>query len=168
MTSLPLALPRPWLPFVVAAYIGLAVLFVGIGVVQYGLVALSGYYSEILEPEEARWLQPLLLTSLAFGLGIQAAVVATIVLVARVRSGRILEPSAVRWVDGLIVAITAAGVLSVVLVVLLRLADAVPPGVMLVLVLGGAALGVIDLLLLVLRSLLRGAITLRAELDEVV
>jgi hypothetical protein len=166
--SVPLELPRPWLPFVVATYLGLGLLVAGIGAVQYGLVALSGYYAETLAADDARWVVPLLVPALAFGVCIQAASVATAVLVARVRSGRILEHSAVRGVDVLIGAITAAGLLSVVLVVLLRLADAVPPGVMLVLVLGGAALGVLDLLLLVLRSLLRRAIALRSELDEVV
>jgi hypothetical protein len=164
----PLELPRPWLPFVVATYIGLGILFVGVGVVQYGLVALSGYYAETLPRDYAVWQLPLLIPALAFGVAIQAAVIATAFLVGRVRSGRILEPGAVRGVDVLIGAITVAGLLSVALVVLLRLADAVPPGVMLVLVLGGAGLGVLDLLLLVLRSLLKRAIVMRAELDEVV
>ena len=168
MTSLGIELPRPWLPFVVATYVGLGILFLGVGAVQWGVFSLSNYYAGYLEPEYARWYLPLLIPSLALGLCIQAAVVATGVLVARVRSGRILETSAVRWVDVLIGAITLAGLLSVVLVVLLRLADAVPPGVMLVLVLGGAGLGVLDLVLLVLRSLLHRAIILRSELDEVV
>jgi hypothetical protein len=168
MTSLALELPRPWLPFVVATYVGLALLFGGIGLVECGLVALSGYYAETLPSEYLPWVLPLLVPALAFGLTIQFAIIATGVLVARVRSGRILESSALRWVDALIGAITVAGLLSVALVILLRLADAVPPGVMLVLVLGGGALGVLDLLLLVLRSLLRRAIVLRAELDEVV
>ena len=166
--STPLELPRPWLPIVIATYVALGILFVGVAVVQYGLVALSQYYAETLEPEYARWQLPLLVPSLAFGLCVQFGVVATAVLVARVRSGRILEPGAVRGVDVLVGAVTLAGLLSVVLVVLLRLADAVPPGVMLVLVLGGLSLLVVDLLLLVLRSLLRRAILLRAELDEVV
>lgn len=163
-----LELPRPWLPFVVATYVALALLFAGVGVVQYGLVALSGYYAETLDPGDSRWLVPLLVPALALGVCIQIGVVATAVLVARVRSGRILEPAAVRGVDILIVTTTLAGLLSVALLVLLRAADAVPPGVMLVLFLGGIGLLVIDLLLLVLRSLLRRAIVLRAELDEVV
>lgn len=164
----PLDLPRPWLPIVVATYAALGLLFAGVAVVQFGLVALSQYYADTLEPEYAGWQYPLLVPALAFGLCVQLGVVATVVLVARVRAGSILEPRAVRWVDVLVGAVTLAGMLSVVLVVLLRLADAVPPGVMLVLVLGGLALLVIDLLLLVLRSLLRRAILLRAELDEVV
>lgn len=164
----PLELPRPWLPVVVATYVALGILFVGVALVQWGLAALSGYYAEVLEPEYARWQYPLLLPSLAFGLCVQLGVIATAVLVARVRAGSILEPGAVRWVDVLIGATTVAGLLSVALVVLLRLADAVPPGVMLVLVVAGVGLLVLDLLLLVLRSLLRRAILLRAELDEVV
>lgn len=165
---LPLDLPRPWLPFVVATYVALGVLFVGVGLVQYGLVALSQYYADTLEPAYAQWQYPLLVPSLALGLCVQVGVVATALLVARVRSGRILEPTAVRWVDVLVVVTTLAGMLTVALLVLLRIADAVPPGVMLVLFLGGIGLLVIDLLLLVLRSLLRRAIVLRAELDEVV
>ena len=50
----------------------------------------------------------------------------------------------------------------------MRVADALPPGAMLILVLGGIGLLALDLLLLVLRSLLRRAIAMRAELDEVV
>lgn len=166
--SAPLELPRPWLPFVVAAYVALGILFAGVALVQYGLVVLSQYYAETLEPEYARWQYPLLVPSLALGVCVQLGVIATAVLVARVRAGSILEPRAVRWVDVLVVVTTLAGLLSVTLLVLLRLADAVPPGVMLVLFLGGICLLVLDLLLLVLRSLLRRAILLRAELDEVV
>ena len=79
-----------------------------------------------------------------------------------------LEDRAVRWVDVLVGAVTVAGLLTVVLSIVFRLADALPPGVMLLLVLGGVGLLVLDLLLLVLRSLLRRAILLRTELDEVV
>jgi hypothetical protein len=162
------ALPRPWLPVVVASYVALGILFVGVGAVQYGLVSLSFYYAEVLLPEYARWRLPMLIPALAFGVCVQVGVVATTVLVTRVRSGRILEPSAVRWVDVLVGAVTVAGLLSIVLLIVMRLADAVPPGVMLVLLLGGVGLLVLDLLLLVLRSLLHRAIILRSELDEVV
>lgn len=164
----PLELPRPWLPVVVASYVALGILFVGVGVVQYGLVSLSFYYADVLLPEYARWQLPMLIPALAFGICIQVGVVATTVLVSKVRSGRILEANAVRWVDVLVGAITVAGLLTIVLLVVMRLADAVPPGVMLVLLLGGVSLLVLDLLLLVLRSLLRRAIIMRAELDVVV
>ncbi|MGV3713275.1 DUF2975 domain-containing protein, partial [Pseudolysinimonas sp.] len=100
---LPLDLPRPWLPFVVATYVALGILFAGVGLVQYGLVALSQYYADTLESDSAQWQYPLLVPSLALGLCVQVGVVATALLVARVRSGRILEPTAVRWVDVLIV-----------------------------------------------------------------
>ena len=166
--SAPLVVPRPWLPLVVATYVALGILFLGVALVQYGLVALSQYYADTLEPEYAQWQLPLLLPSLAFGVCVQVGVVATAVLVSRVRAGTILESGAVRWVDALVGTVTVAGLLSVTLLVLLRVADAVPPGIMLVLFLTGISLLVIDLLLLVLRSLLRRAILLRAELDEVV
>jgi|GEM_PF-1200392 len=163
-----LQLPRPWLPIVVATHAALGLLFVGVSAVQYGLVALSGYYAEVLDPEYARWQYPLLIPALALGVCVQVGIVATIVLVARVRAGSMLENRAVGWVDLLVACVTLAGLLVVVLVFLLHAADAVPPGIMLVLVTGGIGLLVIDLLLLVLRSLLRRAIVLRAELDEVV
>lgn len=159
--------PRPALPIVVATYVALGILFVGVVVVQVGFVALTGYYADRI-PDYTRWQLPILIPVLAFGVCLQVGVVATAVLVARVRSGRILEPSAVRWVDVLVGTVTVAGLLTVVLAVVARLADALPPGVMLLLVLGGVGLLVLDLLLLVLRSLLRQAILLRAELDEVV
>lgn len=168
MTANPLAeLPRPWLPIVVGAYVALGILFVGIVAVQYGLVVLAGYYAELLPQYEAArgWLFALMFGG---GLCVQAGVVATAVLVARVRAGTILEPRAVRWVDGLVGTVTLAGLITVALVVILRIVDALPPGAMLLLVLGGVGLLVLDLLLLVLRSLLHRAIILRAELDEVV
>lgn len=165
--STPLELPRPWLPIVVAAYVALGLLFVGVVVVQYGLFALAGYYAETL-PEYLEWQLPILVPALLFGLCVQVGIVATAVLVSRVRAGRMLEDGAVRWVDVLVGAVTVAGLLTVALSIVFRLADALPPGVMLLLVLGGVGLLVLDLLLLVLRSLLRRAIVLRAELDEVV
>lgn len=168
IASEPLELPRPWLPFVVASYVALVILFVGVGAVQYGLVSLSSYYADVLLPEYSRWQLPMLVPALALGVCMQVGVIATIVLVSRVRSGRILESRAVRWVDVLVGVVTLAGLLTVVLLVVMRLADAVPPGVMLVLLLGGISLLVLDLLLLVLRSLLRRAIVMRRELDEVV
>lgn len=161
-------LPRPWLPFVLATYAALGILFTGVALVQYGLVVLSYYYADTLEPDYAQWQFVLLIPSLAFGVCVQFGVVATAVLVARVRSGRILEPRSVRWVDALVAATTLGGLLTVAILVIMRLADAVPPGVMLVLFLGGISLLVLDLLLLVLRSLLRRAILLRSELDDVV
>lgn len=160
-------LPRPRLPIVVGAYVALGILFVGIVAVQYGLVVLSAYYAEQLPQYEAArgWIFALMF---AGGLCVQAGVVATAVLVARVRAGTILEPRAVRWVDGLVGTVTLAGLITVALVVILRIVDALPPGAMLLLVLGGVGLLVLDLLLLVLRSLLHRAIILRSELDEVV
>ncbi|WP_309713113.1 DUF2975 domain-containing protein [Pseudolysinimonas sp.] len=160
-------LPRPWLPIVVATFVALGVLFLGIGILQYGLIALSEYYVRTL-PEYSALQPPLLVLLLGGGVCFQAAIVSTAVLVGRVRSGHILEQGALRWVDVLVGTITLAGFVTVALVILLRIADALPPGVMLVLVIGGVALGVLDLLLLVLRSLLRRAIILRTELDEVV
>ena len=162
-----LELPRPWLPVVIATYVALGILFAGVAVVQYGLFVLAGYYAETL-PEYVEWQVPILVPMLGFALCVQVGIVATAVLVSRVRSGRILEPGAVRWVDVLVGAVTVAGLLTVVLSIVFRLADALPPGIMLLLVLGGVGLLVLDLLLLVLRSLLRRAILLRAELDEVV
>jgi hypothetical protein len=167
MISAELELPRPWLPFVVAAYVALGILFAGLVAVQYLLVTLAQYYAETV-PQYGYLQAPLLAVTLGFCLAVEFGVVATAVLVARVRSGRILEPRAVRWVDLLIGSVTVAGVLVAVFAVLVQVADGVPPGAMLFIVIGGIALLVLDLLLLVLRSLLRGAIALRAELDEVV
>ena len=168
MTDSTLApLPRPWLPIVIGAYVALGILFVGVAVVQYGLFVLSGYYAEQL-PQYEVLRTPMFALMAAGGVCVQAGVVATAVLVARVRAGTILEPRAVRWVDVLVGAVTLAGLITVALVVILRIVDALPPGAMLLLVLGGVGLLVLDLLLLVLRSLLHRAIILRAELDEVV
>lgn len=165
--SAPLELPRPWLPFVVATYVALGILFAGLVAVQYGLVMLSQYYVETV-PQYAYLQVPLLIVTLGFCLCVELGAVATAVLVAHVRSGRILDARSVRWVDVLIGSVTVAGLLVAVFAVLVRVADGVPPGAMLFIVIGGIALLVLDLLLLVLRSLLRRAIILRSELDEVV
>jgi hypothetical protein len=162
-----LELPRPWLPIVVATYVALGILILGVVGVQWLLVALAGYYAEEL-PQYAALRPPLFALMFGGAVCVQAGAVATAVLVARVRSGRILEGGAIRWVDVLVGAVTVAGLITVALVIILRIVDALPPGAMLILVLGGVGLLVLDLLLLVLRSLLRRAIILRAELDEVV
>jgi hypothetical protein len=72
----------------------------------------------------------------------------------------------VRWVDVLCIAVTLGGLITGGLVIM-RL-QAGQPGIVLILVLFGVALLALALVLLVLRSLLRRAILLRSELDEVV
>lgn len=162
-----LSLPRPWLPIVVATYVALALLFVGVVGMQVWFAVLAST-SAGLYPEVAEWQLPLLVHVIAIGVCAQAGVVATAVLVSRVRSGRMLESGAIRWVDGLIGTVTVAGLVLCSLVVALRLADVMPPGIMVIIVVSGLGGLVLDLVLLVLRSLLHRAIVLRAELDEVV
>jgi hypothetical protein len=80
------------------------------------------------------------------------------------RDRRIFEPSALRLVDGLTLAVALAA--AVVLAVL----TAIPgPPALALLMLGAALLGAACVLvLLTLRSLLGRAVVMRVELDEVV
>jgi hypothetical protein len=160
-----LALPRPWLPIVVAAYAALAALFACVGIAEYWLLQISVNSPDTL-PLDAEFPTALFALMIGFGVCVQLGIVATIVLISLVRWNRILESRSVRWVDVLCIAVTLGGLITGGLVIV-RL-QAGPPGLLLVLVLFGLALLALALVLLVLRSLLRRAILLRSELDEVV
>ncbi|MEO5534831.1 MAG: DUF2975 domain-containing protein [Pseudolysinimonas sp.] len=160
-----IAVPRPWFPIVVAAYAALAVLFVCVAYAQYALVQIPLNYPDA-SPRDAEFPTALYALMIGFGLCVQLGIVATTVLVSLVRWNRILESRSVRWLDVLCIAVALGGLMTGGLVIV-RLQTG-PPGLVLILVLFGLALLALALVLLVLRSLLRRAILLRSELDEVV
>jgi hypothetical protein len=161
----PVVVPRPRFPIVVAAYAALAVLFASVAYAEYGTVQILLNYPD-LPPNDAELPTALFALMIGFGVCVQLGIVATTVLVSLVRWNRILERRSVLWVDVLCIAVTLCALITGGLVIL-RL-QAGPPGLVLVLVLFGLALLALALVLLVLRSLLRRAIVLRSELDEVV
>jgi hypothetical protein len=166
----PVAAPRPWFPIVVAAYAALAVLFGCVAKAEYELVRIISIYPDALpldaESPTAEFPTALFAWMIGFGVCVQLGIVATIVLVSLVYWNRMLEWRSVRWVDVLCIAVTLCALIVGALVIM-RL-QAGPPGLVLILVLFGLALLALVLVLLVLRSLLRRAILLRSELDEVV
>lgn len=164
-SSSPVAVPRPWFPIVVAAYAALALLFVSIAYAEYGLIQIPLNYPDAI-PREAKFPTALFALTIGFGVCAQLGIVATIVLVSLVRWNRILEWRSMRWVDLLCIAMTLCGLLIGGLVIVFLQTG--PGGLVIVLVLFGLGLLALALVLLVLRSLLRRAILLRSELDEVV
>ena len=107
---------------------------------------------------------PLIALEVAFGLCIEVLLAVTGVLVGYIVADRIFRPAALRWVDVLVG--TAAVATLLVFATLVFIPG--PPQLFLFMV-GATAVGAtIVLVLLVMRSLLRRAVSINVELDEVV
>jgi hypothetical protein len=115
-------------------------------------------------PEFAHLEVPFLIAAIGFGVCIEALLVVTAILVGLIRADRILRPSALRLVDALI-AIVVVAVIPVALV-LPNIPG--PPALAIAMEAGILIDATAALVLLALRSLLRRAISMRSELDEVV
>jgi len=131
---------------------------VAIGIVSYADV-LFGFLPDFAFPRG-----PLLALELAFGICVEVLLVVTGVLVGYIVAERIFRPSALRWVDGLVG--TAALATGLVFATVFFIPG--PPQLFLFMA-GASAVGAtVVLVLLVLRSLLRRAVAINGELDEVV
>lgn len=128
------------------------------------VVVISAQSAAELYPEFARLHAPLVFAAIAFGVCVETVLIVTGVLVGYTRDDRIFGATAFRLVDVLIAAIAVATL--IVLAVLVVIPG--PPPLALLLMGGALAGAAIALVLLVLRSLLRGAMFMRVELDEVV
>lgn len=160
-------IPRPSLPLIIATQALLVLLIVvGIGV-QIVLPGLSSAIAATF-PEYAGLRTPLLGLAIAFCLLIQLAIVAALVLVQRIRSERMLFRASLFWVDVIVATLALAGALVVVGFFVISDGQAGSPFLLLVQLVTIVALTAIAGITLVLRSLLRHAIALRVELDEVV
>lgn len=147
--------------------VGLVVLFAILVVFQ--TLSFPGQFAHMAR--ESPQLAPLRwpLTGLAafWLLCLELVLVATWVLLSRVRADRIFTASSLVWVDVIVAAIAAAWVVLVgVLVWVGLVADDPGPLVLLVAVTVGVA--VVGLLMVVMRALLRKATTLRADMDAVI
>ena len=109
------------------------------------------------------------LTAVAAGtlLGFEVVLVATWKLLGLVERDEIFTVAALRWVD-LVVRATAAGGAVFAVGFLLVGFNATDPGVPLLLFLVLLGITVVELVVLVLRSLLRQATTLRSDLEQVI
>lgn len=100
---------------------------------------------------------------------VQIVLAAIWVLLDRIRRDRIFDESSFRWVDAIFFAIVGATLVPAGMLVALALFGAIDdpglPFVLTIVSLGGLGL---TLLMLVMRSLLRQATTLRADMDELI
>ncbi len=160
-------LPRPSLPLALISAVALALLVIALVGAEIALFPLAEQSARRF-PEVAHVQSPILALGISFVISAQASLFTVAVLIARVRSGRILDWSSVRWVDVLITLMGIGITLLIVIGFVLGSSNAAHPGIVLGLVLGSLMLATFGCVTLVLRSLLQGAITLRSELDEVV
>lgn len=128
------------------------------------IVGISAQSVARIYPEFAHLVVPFTAAAIAFGVCVVVVLAVTAVLVGYTRDDRIFGPPSLKLVDVLIYAIVAA-----IMIVVLVLFNIPGPPFLAILLLGGILAGVaFALVLIVLRSLLRGAVVMRMELDEVV
>lgn len=145
----------------------LVVLF-GILVVLQTL-SLPGQFRHEAEvhPEDAHWRWPLTVIAVLCVLFAQVVVVATWKLLGLFKEDRIFTPAAFVWVDAILYAV-AAGWLVLFSVFLLVGFNADDPGIVMVLFLLTVAGAVVELVILVMRSLLQQATALQTDLEAVI
>ncbi|WP_328835663.1 DUF2975 domain-containing protein [Streptomyces europaeiscabiei] len=150
-------------------------LFAGSVFVQAVMLPLLATDLEGLDADVAQVRTPTLVIVVLGVVTVQIALVCVWRLVTMVRRDTVFSHAAFRYVHGVIGAMLAASALVFALGVVLAPGEAVPPGI--VLLLGGVALAVLGmaLIVLVLRMLLAQAVTrdieatrMRAELAEVI
>ena len=90
------------------------------------------------------------------------------VLLTKVHSDRIFDPTSIRAVDVVIAALAAGSALVAIVIAIAIAAGAAPPAIGILLVAGLVGGVTLVLLVVVMRGLLRRATTLRLELAEVV
>ncbi|WEO75696.1 DUF2975 domain-containing protein [Cryobacterium sp. SO2] len=115
-------------------------------------------------PEFAHLQVPLVTVALAFGVCVVVCVVVTGILLGSLSEGGIVGRTELRLVDVMIVSSSASTILVVAALTLIP----GPPALALLLLAGALTGTAVALVLVVLRSALRGATVKRVELDEVV
>ncbi|MFD9378265.1 DUF2975 domain-containing protein [Streptomyces sp. NPDC059999] len=153
----------------------LVMLAAGTVFVQAVMVPLFATDLEDLDAQYAHLRVPLLAVTVLGVVAVQVVLVCVWRLVTMVKRGTVFSHAAFRYVDVVIGAVVAAALLVFTLGVVLAPGEAVPPGM--VLLIGGAGVGVLGvaLIVLVLRMLLAQAVArdveaahMQAELDEVI
>ena len=145
----------------------LVVLFAVLVVLQ--VMSLPGQFAHMAQesPDLAYLRWPLTAVSVFFVLCVQVVVVATWKLLTLVTEDRIFSEASMAWVDAIVRAVAAAGVvLTGVLLYLGFTAD--DPGLPLLLFVMWTGVVVLGLLMLVMRALLRRATTLRTDMEGVI
>lgn len=144
------------------------VLLFGI-LVLFQTMSLPGQFAHMArqDPEMAYLRWPATAVSVFWVLCVQVVVVATWQLLSLVKKDRIFTEASLRWVDAIVWAILAGWVVlaGVFLYVGFNADD---PGLPLLLFLALIGVAVLGLLMIVLRTLLRQATTLRSDLEQVI
>lgn len=160
-------LPRPAPALIIVTQSLLGALFVvGVGAVVFLPVVSASIAVSV--PEYADLRTPLLALAIAFTVLALIALAMTALLVDRIRRGTVLERTSLLWVDGIVACLACAVILMIAGFVVISNGQAGSPFLALVQVTVTLVLIVLACITLVLRSLLRQAILIRAELDEVV
>ncbi|UNK46655.1 DUF2975 domain-containing protein [Arthrobacter sulfonylureivorans] len=135
----------------------------------FQVMSLPGQFAHMAaESPQLAYLQwPLTVFSIVELLCVQAVIVSTWKLLTLVKHDRIFSRASLAWVDVIVWAVVAAWILlfGVFLFVGFNADDPGMPLLLFLFVVAGAVLG---LLLVVLRAVLHQAITLRADMDEVI
>ncbi|MGW6172823.1 DUF2975 domain-containing protein [Arthrobacter sp. NPDC055138] len=135
----------------------------------FQVMSLPGQFAHMAaESPQLAYLQwPLTVFSIVELLCVQAVIVSTWKLLTLVKHDRIFSKASLAWVDVIVWAVVAAWILllGVFLFVGFNADDPGMPLLLFLFVVAGAVLG---LLLVVLRAVLRQAITLRTDMDAVI
>lgn len=156
-------IPRPSFTATVVTWMALGLL----GTIVLGVgIALFPVSDSLARdnPEFADLQMPLLALAMAICVCAGTVLVATAMLVGYIRMDRIFDRAAARMVDLLVVTVIVATVLTATML------SFIPgPPALALLIIGSVLVGItLFLVLSVLRSLLRRAVLMRVELDEVV
>src|SRR5690606_7745023 len=119
-------------------------------------------------PELAYLEVPGIIGAVLFLVLVQVVLVCVFALLSLVRADRIFSPHAFRYIDIIIGAMLAAGVVIVVSYLVLFMAQAANPGILILALLGTTVSISLALLVGVMRGLLRKALQLEQDLSEVV
>ncbi|AGM05728.1 DUF2975 domain-containing protein [Amycolatopsis keratiniphila] len=137
--------------------------------VLFQTMSLPGQFAHMArqDPEMAYLRWPATAVSVFWVLCVQVVVVATWQLLSLVKKDRIFTEASLRWVDAIVWAILAGWVVlaGVFLYVGFNAED---PGLPLLLFLALIGVAVLGLLMIVMRTLLRQATTLRSDLEQVI
>lgn len=162
-----LDLPRPSLALLTATHVLLGTLFlVGLG----AIALLPGFSANVAAslPEYAGLRDPLLAVAIAFTILGLIALAMVALLVHRIYSGTALTRRSLLWVDVIVATLACAVVLIITGFVLISNGQAGSPLLALIQVMACLTFIALACITLVLRPLLRNAILMRTELDEVV
>jgi hypothetical protein len=145
----------------------LVVLFLILLVFQFFSLPGTFAYMADQHPDQASMQWPLTAIAVFWVLCVQVVVVCTWRLLSLVEADRIFTEVSLAWVDGIVGAVAAAGVVlfGVDLYVAVHADD---PGMPMLLFLLSVGVAVFGLVLLVMRALLRQATALRTDLETVI